>query len=119
MKEKEQVVSQPVVASEIQTIKENFGKNAIIIKDNIIFRCSTGNYEKGPKCLLDYELPKYGKMRKFVIKEDGVYELITEENYETSQFAKHTLGDKVDMDISTLEFDSNNVWNKAKEKVEA
>lgn len=116
---KEQVVSQPVVASGIQTIKENFGKNTIIIKDNIIFRCSTGKYEKGPKCLLDYELPKYGKMRKFVIKDDGVYELITEENYETSTFAKHVISDKVDMDVSELEFDLNNVWNKAKEKVEA
>ena len=93
-------VSPLAMASEIKTIKEGFGKNAIIIKDNLVFRCSTEVLEKGPKCLTDLLLPNYGKMRKFIVKDDGVHELIMNEgeSYDNSHFAQYTMKEEVDAD---------------------
>ena len=50
-------VSQPIVATGIKAIRETYGKNCIIIKDNMVFRTSTQVLEKGPKSLLDLYLP--------------------------------------------------------------
>lgn len=115
----EQTTSPLAMASDIKTIKENFGKNAIIIKNNLVFRCSTEVLERGPKCLNDLLLPKYGKMNKFIVTDEGVFQLVcTEENpYVNGTFAQYEIGDKVEIDVTNIVFDVNNVWNKAKEKV--
>lgn len=104
------------MVSEIKDIRENYGKNAIIIKDNMVFRTSTQVLEKGPKSLLDLYLPNYGKMRKFVIKEDGVYEITTDVAQTGTQYAQYTMADKVNIDPSKINFDITNVWNKAIKK---
>lgn len=104
------------MVSEIKDIKEKYGKNAIIIKDNMVFRTSTQVLEKGPKSLLDLYLPNYGKMRKFVIKEDSVYELITDTVQTGTQYAQYTISDKVNIDPSKINFDITSVWNKAIKK---
>lgn len=104
------------MVSEIKDIRENYGKNAIIIKDNMVFRTSTQVLEKGPKSLLDLYLPNYGKMRKFVIKEDGVYEITTDVVQTSTQYAQYTMADKVNIDPSKISFDITNVWNKAIKK---
>lgn len=104
------------MVSEIKDIREKYGKNAIIIKDNIVFRTSTQVLEKGPKSLLDLYLPNYGKMRKFIIKEDGVYELITDVVQTGTQYAQYTISDKVDIDPSKINFDITSVWNKSIKK---
>ena len=87
-----------IMVSEIKAIKEEFGKYSIIIKGNAVYRCSTDILERGPKSLNDLYLPNYGKMRKFVVKEDGVYEII----------------DKVNIDPSNIDFDLKNAWNNKK-----
>ena len=110
-------VSPLTMADEIKTIKENYGKNAIIIKDNLVFRCSTEVLERGPKSLLDLMLPKYGKMNIFLIAEDGVHQLIcVEENpYAKSNVAKYEMSKEVvDIDVSKIDFDSTKVWNISK-----
>lgn len=104
------------MVSEIKDIRENYGKNAIIIKDNIVFRTSTQVLEKGPKSLLDLYLPNYGKMRKFIIKEDGVYELVTDVAQTGTQYAQYTIADKVNIDPSKIDFDITSVWNKSIKK---
>lgn len=104
------------MVSEIKDIRENYGKNAIIIKDNIVFRTSTQVLEKGPKSLLDLYLPNYGKMRKFVIKDDGVYEIITDIIQTGTQYAQYTISDKVNIDPSKINFDITSVWNKSIKK---
>lgn len=104
-------VSQQVVATGIKAIRETYGKNCIIIKDNMVFRTSTQVLEKGPKSLLELYLPNYGKMRKFVVKEDGIYEITTDVVQSGTQFAQYTLGDKVKMDISEIDFSAENAWN--------
>lgn len=104
------------MVSEIKDIRENYGKNAIIIKDNIVFRTSTQVLEKGPKSLLDLYLPNYGKMRKFIIKEDGVYELVTDVAQTGTQYAQYTIADKVNIDPSKINFDIASVWNKSIKK---
>ena len=104
------------MVSEIKDIRENYGKNAIIIKDNIVFRTSTRVLEKGPKSLLDLYLPNYGKMRKFVVKEDGVYELVTDVAQTGTQYAQYTIADKVNIDPSKIDFDIASVWNKSIKK---
>ena len=107
-----------VMASEIKTIKEECGKNTIIIKDNLVFRCSTEVLEKGPKCLNDLLLPKYGKMNIFIVKEDGVYELVcAEENpYSNSNVAQYEMVEELsNIDASKIDFDITKVWNKKKE----
>lgn len=104
------------MVSEIKDIRENYGKNAIIIKDNIVFRTSTQVLEKGPKSLLDLYLPNYGKMRKFVIKDDGVYEIITNIIQTGTQYAQYTISNKVNIDPSKINFDITNVWNKSIKK---
>ena len=104
------------MVSEIKDIRENYGKNAIIIKDNIVFRTSTQVFEKGPKSLFDLYLPNYGKMRKFIIKEDGVYELVTDVAQTGTQYAQYTISDKVNIDPSKINFDITNVWNKSIKK---
>lgn len=106
-------VSQSVIAG-IKAIREEYGKNCIIIKDNMVFRTSTQILEKGPKSLLDLYLPNYGKMRKFVVKEDGIYEITTQTIQTGTQFAQYELGDKVKMDISEISFDIENAWNYKK-----
>ena len=104
------------MVSEIKDIREKYGKNAIIIKDNIVFRTSTQVLEKGPKSLLDLYLPNYGKMRKFIIKEDGVYELITDVAQTGTQYAQYTITDKVNIDPSKINFDIASIWNKSIKK---
>ncbi len=104
------------MVSEIKDIREKYGKNAIIIKDNMVFRTSTQVLEKGPKSLLDLYLPNYGKMRKFIIKEDGVYELITDVVQTGTQYAQYTIADKVNINPSKINFDITSVWNKAIKK---
>lgn len=104
------------MVSEIKDIRENYGKNAIIIKDNIVFRTSTRVLEKGPKSLFDLYLPNYGKMRKFIIKEDGVYEIVTDVAQTGTQYAQYTIADKVNIDPSKINFDITNVWNKSIKK---
>lgn len=104
------------MVSEIKDIREQYGKNAIIIKDNIVFRTSTQVLEKGPKSLFDLYLPNYGKMRKFIIKEDGVYELVTDVAQTGTQYAQYTISDKVNIDTSKIDFDITSVWNKSIKK---
>lgn len=102
--------------SDIKDIREQYGKNAIIIKDNIVFRTSTQVLEKGPKSLLNLYLPNYGKMRKFVIKDDGVYELITDVAQTGTQYAQYSIADKVNINPSKINFDIASVWNKSIKK---
>lgn len=104
------------MVSEIKDIRENYGKNAIIIKDNMVFRTSTQVLEKGPKSLLDLYLPNYGKMRKFIVKEDGVYEIVTDVIQTGTQYAQYTIADKVNINPSKINFDITSVWNKAIKK---
>lgn len=103
-----------VMVSEIKDIKESFGKYAVIIKGNMVYRCSTQQLEKGPKSLLEYYLPNYGKMRKFVVLEDGVYELITKSEQSGTMFAQYELADKVNIDPSKIDFNIENAWNYKK-----
>lgn len=110
-KEVKAEVSQQTVATGIKLIRETYGKNCIIIKDNMVFRTSTQVLEKGPKSLLELYLPNYGKMRKFVVKDDGIYEITTDVAQTGTQFAQYTLGDKVKMDISEIDFNIENSWN--------
>lgn len=105
-----------IMVSEIKAIKEEFGKYSIIIKGNAVYRCSTDMLERGPKSLNDLYLPNYGKMRKFVVKEDGVYEIkcIEEHPFENSNLAKYEIIDKVNIDPSNIDFDLKNAWNNKK-----
>ena len=105
-----------IMVSEIKSIKEEFGKYSIIIKDNAVYRCSTNMLERGPKSLNDLYLPNYGKMRKFVVKEDGVYEIkcIEEHPFENSNVAQYEITDKVNIDPSNIDFDLKNAWNNKK-----
>lgn len=103
-----------IMVSEIKDIRESFGKYAIIIKGNMVYRCSTQQLEKGPKSLLEYYLPNYGKMRKFVVLEDGVYELTTKSEQSDTMFAQYELADKVNIDPSKINFDIESAWNYKK-----
>ena len=105
-----------IMVSEVKSIKEEFGKYSIIIKGNAVYRCSTDTLERGPKALNDLYLPNYGKMRKFVVKEDGVYEIkCTEEHpFEMSNLAKYEAIDKVNIDPSNINFDLTTAWNNKK-----
>lgn len=105
-----------IMVSEIKNIKEEFGKYSIIIKGNAVYRCSTNMLERGPKSLNDLYLPNYGKMRKFVVKEDGVYEIkcIEEHPFENSNVAQYEITDKVNIDPSNIDFNLENAWNNKK-----
>ena len=105
-----------IMVSEIKNIKEEFGKYSIIIKGNAVYRCSTNMLERGPKSLNDLYLPNYGKMRKFIVKEDGVYEIkcIEEHPFENSNLAKYEIIDKVNIDPSNIDFNHENAWNNKK-----
>ena len=105
-----------IMVSEIKDIKEEFGKYSIIIKGNAVYRCSTNMLERGPKSLYDLYLPNYGKMRKFVVKEDGVYEIkcIDEHQFENSNLAKYEIIGKVNIDPSNIDFNLENAWNSKK-----
>ena len=103
-----------VMVSEVKDIKEQFGKYAILIKGNMVYRCSTDTLEKGPKCLNELYLPNYGKMRKFIVLEDGVYEITTKETYDKHTFAQYTKQDKVNIDASKINFNIENAWNYKK-----
>ncbi len=124
--EKTKNVSPLAMANEIKTIKEEYGKNTIIIKDNLVFRCSTEVLERGPKSLSDLMLPKYGKMNIFVVKEDGVHQLVCKEEnpYTNSNMAQYEMvKDIVNIDVSKIDFDVAKAWNtqkaeKADEKTE-
>ena len=112
-------VSPLAMAEEIKTIKENYGKNTIIIKDNLVFRCSTEVLERGPKSLLDLMLPKYGKMNIFIVAEDGVHQLVcVEENpYTNSNVAKYEMSKETfDIDVSKIDFDIAKAWNTKKKE---
>lgn len=105
-----------IMVSEIKDIKEEFGKYSIIIKGNAVYRCSTNMLERGPKSLNDLYLPNYGKMRKFIVKDDGVYEIILDEDdaYMNSNLAKYKIADKVNIDPSKIDFDLKTAWNSKK-----
>ena len=103
-----------VMVSEVKDIKEQFGKYAILIKGNMVYRCSTDTLEKGPKCLNELYLPNYGKMRKFIVLEDGVYEITTKDTYDKHTFAQYTKQDKVNIDASKINFNIENAWNYKK-----
>ena len=105
-----------IMVSEIKSIKEEFGKYSIIIKGNAVYRCSTNILERGPKSLYDLYLPNYGKMRKFIVKEDGVYEIrcIEEHPFENSNLAQYTIIDKVNIDPSNIDFNLETAWNYKK-----
>ena len=105
-----------VMVSEIKAIKETFGKYSIIINGNAVYRCSTDTLERGPKALYDLYLPNYGKMRKFIVKDDGVYEIILDEDdaYMNSNLAKYKIADKVNIDPSKINFDLKTAWNSKK-----
>ena len=103
-----------VMVSEVKDIKEQFGKYAILIKGNMVYRCSTDTLEKGPKCLNELYLPNYGKMRKFIVLEDGVYEITTKETYDKHTFVQYTKQDKVNIDASKINFNIENAWNYKK-----
>lgn len=110
-------VSPLAMAEEIKTIKENYGKNTIIIKNNLVFRCSTEVLERGPKSLLDLMLPKYGKMNIFLVAEDGVHQLtcVEENPYTNSNVAKYEMSKETfDIDVSKIDFDIAKVWNTSK-----
>ena len=105
-----------VMVSEIKSIKEEFGKYAIIIKGNAVYRCSTDTLERGPKALNELLLPNYGKMRKFVVKEDGVYEIKCTEEYpfHKSNLAQYEVTEKVNIDPSKIDFNLSSAWNNKK-----
>ena len=103
-----------LMVSEVKDIKEQFGKYAILIKGNMVYRCSTDTLEKGPKCLNELYLPNYGKMRKFIVLEDGVYEITTKDTYDKHTFAQYTKQDKVNIDASKINFNIENAWNYKK-----
>lgn len=105
-----------VMVSEIKDIKEIYGKYSIIIKNNSVYRCSTDTLERGPKALNELYLPNYGKMRKFVVKDDGVYEIICKEEapFAKSNLAKYEILEKVNIDPSKIDFDLVNAWNNKK-----
>ena len=109
-----------VMVSEIKAIKETFGKYSIIINGNAVYRCSTDTLERGPKALYDLYLPNYGKMRKFIVKDDGVYEITLDEDnaYMNSNLAKYKIADKVNIDPSKINFDLTTAWNSKKVTVE-
>ena len=104
------------MVSEIKAIKETFGKYSIIINGSAVYRCSTDTLERGPKALYDLYLPNYGKMRKFIVKEDGVYEITLDEDnaYMNSNLAKYKIADKVNIDPSKINFDLTTAWNSKK-----
>lgn len=114
-------VSPLAMATEIKSIKENYGKNTIIIKDNLVFRCSTEVLERGPKCLNELLLPKYGKMNIFLVTEDGIHQLICKEEnpYTNSNLAQYEMvKEKANIDVSKIDFDIAKAWNTKKvEKV--
>jgi hypothetical protein len=105
-----------VMVSDVKSIKEEFGKYSIIIKGNAVYRCSTDTLERGPKALYDLYLPNYGKMRKFVVKEDGVYEIrcLEEHPFENSNLAQYTITEKVNINPSKISFDLKEAWNNKK-----
>ena len=105
-----------IMVSEIKSIKEEFGKYSIIIKGNAVYRCSTNILERGPKSLYDLYLPNYGRMRKFIVKEDGVYEIrcIEEHPFENSNLAKYEIIDKVNIDPSNIDFNLETALNYKK-----
>ena len=121
--EKSKATSPLAMASEIKSIKEVYGKNTIIIKDNLVFRCSTEVLERGPKSLNDLLLPKYGKMNIFLVTDDGVHQLVCKEEnpYSASNMAQYEMvKEKADIDVSKIDFDIAKAWNTKKvEKVEA
>ena len=123
MSKEQKNVSPLTMANEIKTIKEKYGKNTIIIKDNLVFRCSTEVLERGPKCLNELLLPKYGKMSIFIVTENGVHQLkcVEENPYTNSNVAKYEMSKETfDIDVSKIDFDVTKVWNTSKktDKVE-
>ena len=100
----------------IEDIRNTYGKNTIIIKDNLVFRCATEVLEIGPNYLCDLELRPYGKMKKFVVLNDKVYELIPTRKYDGTRtdVVKHTLGNEVDIDYTIIDFNERTAWNYKK-----
>ena len=117
--EKTKNVSPLAMANEIKSIKENYGKNTIIIKGNSVFRCSTEVLEKGPRSLNELLLPKYGKMNIFLVTEDGVHQLVCKEEspYTNSNVAQYEMvKEKSNIDVSKIDFDIAKAWNTKKKE---
>ncbi len=100
-------------ANTIAEIQNLYGKNTILIKNNIVYRCGTNETEKGPKCLLNYELPYYGKMKLFVVLNDKVYSLINTEEKIDKYYTKYIVGNEANIDPSCIDFDKT-PWNDKK-----
>lgn len=99
-------------ASTIEEIQQIYGKNTILIKNNLVFRCSTRELEIGPERLLNYDLPKYGQMKKFVVLNNNVYELIPTRDYDDrNDIVKHIVGKKVKIDPKCINFNAK-AWNQ-------
>lgn len=99
----------------IEDIKNNYGKFTIIIKDNLVYRCSTEVLEVGPDYLLNLELPSYGKMKKFIILNNKVYELIpTREYNDRNDIVKHIIGNEININWSVINFNEETAWNYKK-----
>lgn len=98
--------------SEIDQIRNTFGKNTIIIKDNLVFRCSTEVLEIGPSSLYELELPPYGKMKKFIVLNNRCFELIPTRDYNSrTDLVKHTIGNEINLEWSSINFDETSAWN--------
>lgn len=112
-------VSPLAMATTIKQVKENYGKNTIIIKNNLVFRCSTEVLERGPKSLNELLLPKYGKMNIFLVTDDGVHQLICKEEnpYTKSNIAQYEMiKEKANIDVSKIDFDIAKAWNTKKKE---
>lgn len=119
VKKSNESVKPTAMVSDIKEIRATYGKSAIIIKENLIFRTSTQTLEKGPLSLMELYLPNYGKMRKFIVLEDGVYEITTKEIQSGTQFAQFEKHEKVNIDIKEIDFNIENAWNFKKVEKEA
>ncbi len=100
----------------IEKIKKQFGRNTIIIKNNLVFRISTRVLEIGPKELLSFNLPNYGKMKKLVIFNDKIYLLSQTRDYisRTDMVSHKIIGDPLEIDFSLISFNENKAWNYKK-----
>ena len=111
--EKKMCISKNDRAETIDDVKQLYGKYTIFIKGDLVYRCSTGKLDiKYRDHLLNYELPKYGNMNKFIIINDVVYEFIPMRDYvDRNDFVKHMVGKKVNINPNCIDFTAT-PWNE-------
>ena len=91
----------------VEEVRLTYGKNTIIIKDDLVFRCSTEKLEIGPRSLIHQKLPNYGQMNKFIVLDGKVYKLIPTRKYDSrTDIVYHTIGEEVNIDYSFINFDA-------------